>query len=62
MFIETVEKNILDFAARNGTSIYTRENSRGTLAAGVQAGNTEIEGKARMKAAQKKGDIINKCV
>ncbi|PBK60985.1 hypothetical protein ARMSODRAFT_676532 [Armillaria solidipes] len=59
---DTVEKNILDLAARRGLSLYTKENSAGTLNASsfdVAAGDKDIDSPSKKKHALK-GDFISK--
>ncbi|KAJ7595983.1 SNF2 family N-terminal domain-containing protein [Mycena floridula] len=58
---DTVEKNILDLAARRGLSLYTKENSAGTLNVSSFAAETEktvVE--AATKKKDQKGDFITK--
>ncbi|KAK7046025.1 hypothetical protein VNI00_007020 [Paramarasmius palmivorus] len=61
---ETVERNILDLAARQGLSLYTKENARGTLNSATFATNAEkqeIDSPAKRSAAKtQKGDFISK--
>ena len=60
---ETVERNILDLATRQGLSIYTQENSEGTLDltsfSGITTEKPRIDApeKKAQKGAQK-GDFI----
>ncbi|KAG6871242.1 hypothetical protein C0993_003617, partial [Termitomyces sp. T159_Od127] len=58
----TVERNILDLAARQGLSLYTKENSAGTL--NVAALSTDADSKIAdtpKKLKKKiKGDFISK--
>ena len=60
---DTVEKNILDLAAKQGQSLYTKENSAGTL--NVNPLTTQVD-KAEVDAPSKKtplkGDFVYKCV
>jgi E3 ubiquitin-protein ligase SHPRH len=57
-----VEKNILDLAARKGVSLYTKENSAGTLNITSLATGIEKEiVEAPVKKVQK-GDFISKFV
>jgi E3 ubiquitin-protein ligase SHPRH len=57
-----VERNILDLGARKGVSLYTKENSAGTLNITSLAPNVEKEVvEAPIKKVQK-GDFINKSV
>ncbi|KAA1466872.1 hypothetical protein DENSPDRAFT_831779 [Dentipellis sp. KUC8613] len=58
---DTVEKNILDLAARQGHSLYTRENAQGTLNVTPLAPDSErnvVDAPAKKK--QQKGDFIFK--
>lgn len=59
---DTVEKNILDLAARQGLSLYTKDNSAGTLNLtpfAMDAGKKTVESSGKKKQAQK-GDFIFK--
>ncbi|KAG2135375.1 SNF2 family N-terminal domain-containing protein [Suillus bovinus] len=59
---DTVEKNILDLAARQGLSLYTKDNSAGTLNLTpftMDAGKKTVESSGKKKQAQK-GDFIFK--
>ena len=59
---ETVEKTILDLAARQGLSLYTKDNSAGTLNVtpfALDAKNTASPSKGKKT---QKGDFINKYV
>ncbi|KAK0502526.1 SNF2 family N-terminal domain-containing protein [Armillaria luteobubalina] len=59
---DTVERNILDLAARRGLSLYTKENSAGTLNAAsfdIAAGDKDIDSPSKKKHALK-GDFISK--
>ena len=57
-----MERNILDLAARKGVSLYTKENSAGTLNISSLATGVEKEVvDAPVKKAQK-GDFISKFV
>ncbi|KAK0216540.1 SNF2 family N-terminal domain-containing protein [Armillaria nabsnona] len=59
---DTVERNILDLAARRGLSLYTKGNSAGTLNASsfdVAAGDKDIDSPSKKKHALK-GDFISK--
>ncbi|KAG5651063.1 hypothetical protein H0H81_009998 [Sphagnurus paluster] len=63
LVIDTVERNILDLAARQGLSLYTKENSAGTL--NVSSFSSEPNSKVvkspkKTKKAQQKGDFIFK--
>lgn len=60
---DTVERNILDLAARQGQSLYTKENAAGTLdastfAAGLE--NNTVDSPVKKKAL--KGDFVFKYV
>ncbi|KAF9484752.1 hypothetical protein BDN70DRAFT_849017 [Pholiota conissans] len=56
---ETVERNILDLAARKGLSLYTKENSRGTVSVSPFSEETDatVEDPAK-KSKNQKGDFI----
>ncbi|THG95740.1 hypothetical protein EW026_g5964 [Hermanssonia centrifuga] len=56
---DTVERNILDLAARQGLSLYTKENSAGTLTSGPITAPTKRAVDAPAKKAQK-GDFVYK--
>lgn len=59
--IDTVEKNILDLAARQGLSLYTKANSAGTL--NVSSFAMSVDKKAidsPTKKKEQKGDFISK--
>lgn len=59
---ETVEKNILDLAARQGLSLYTKGNSAGTLnvtSFALDAGK-KMDSPSKGKKKIQKGDFINK--
>ncbi|KAG7442066.1 uncharacterized protein BT62DRAFT_982607 [Guyanagaster necrorhizus] len=59
---DTVERNILDLAARRGLSLYTKGNSAGTLNAttfDVAGGDKDIDSPSKKKHALK-GDFISK--
>ncbi|KAF9261015.1 hypothetical protein L218DRAFT_981084 [Marasmius fiardii PR-910] len=64
---DTVEKNILDLAARQGHSLYTKENAMGSLNSSF-TNNTEKQaiegalkkGASRTAAKNQKGDFISK--
>lgn len=61
--LDTVEKNILDLAARQGLSLYTKENFAGTL--NTTAFTMDVEKKADSPLKKKqvqKGDFIFKWV
>ena len=51
--IETIERNILDLAARQGLSLYTQENSAGNLT------NVALASTTKGKSGQK-GDFISR--
>lgn len=53
--IDTIEKNILDLAARQGLSLYTKENSAGNLT------NVALASTTKGKSGQK-GDFISRYV
>lgn len=60
---DTVERNILDLAARQGLSLYTKANSAGTLDVSSFAHEnekTKIDNSPVKKV--QKGDFIFKCV
>lgn len=60
---DTVERNILDLAARKGLSLYTKDKAAGTL--DVSSFSQENEQKAidsPIKKKLQKGDFIFKCV
>lgn len=60
--VDTVEKNILDLAARQGLSLYTKDNSAGTLNLtpfAMDAGKKTVESSGKKNQAQK-GDFIFK--
>lgn len=56
---ETVERNILDLAARQGLSLYTKDNYAGTLTAGpvTAPGKSAID---EPKKRAQKGDFVFK--
>ena len=60
MYLDTVERNILDLAARQGLSLYTRENSEGTLDlssfSNLNAEKPQVDAPVAKKA--QKGDFI----
>lgn len=57
---DTVERNILDLAARQGLSLYTKENAAGTVnVSSFAADNDKTAVDAPIKKAQK-GDFIFK--
>ena len=60
-FIDTIERNILDLAARKGLSLYTTDNSEGTVSVSPFANDSEqaVDGPEKRKALQK-GDFIHK--
>jgi E3 ubiquitin-protein ligase SHPRH len=58
---ETVEKNILDLAARRGLSLYTKENAVGTLNTSpfaAESSGEKVDAPAKKK--DQKGDFISK--
>lgn len=60
VILDTVERNILDLAARQGLSLYTKENSAGTLnvsSLGMDAETKTVD--SPVKKVQK-GDFIFK--
>lgn len=59
--IGTIERNILDLAARKGLSLYTKENSSGTVNVSpfTQDSEQEVDGPEKRKAIQR-GDFIHK--
>jgi E3 ubiquitin-protein ligase SHPRH len=60
---DTVERNILDLAARQGQSLYTKDNSAGTLQVSSFALGTEKQpAKTLKKTKVEKGDFIFKCL
>ncbi|KAG6895596.1 hypothetical protein C0992_000476 [Termitomyces sp. T32_za158] len=61
-FIDTVERNILDLAARQGLSLYTKENSAGTLnvAALSTDADTKVADTPKKLKKKIKGDFISK--
>lgn len=61
--IDTVERNILDLAARQGLSLYTKENSAGTLnvsSLGMDSETKTVDSPVKKKV--EKGDFIFKSV
>ena len=58
---DTVERNILDLAARRGQSLYTKDHAAGTLTAGPITAPVKSGIDAPKKRAQK-GDFVFKCV
>lgn len=57
----TVERNILDLAARQGVSLYTKENAAGTL----DVSSFELDDSQKVidfPTTKKKGDFIFRCV
>jgi len=58
---DTIERNILDLAARKGLSLYTKENSSGSLnvSSFSRDNETAIEDPEKRKALQR-GDFIHK--
>jgi E3 ubiquitin-protein ligase SHPRH len=61
VFTDTIERNILDLAARKGLSLYTKENSSGSLnvSSFSKDNETAIDDPGKRKALQK-GDFIHK--
>jgi len=58
---DTVERNILDLAARNGLSLYTKDRSAGTLdVSSFSQENDQKEVDAPTKKLKQKGDFIFK--
>ncbi|KAJ4490515.1 SNF2 family N-terminal domain-containing protein [Lentinula aciculospora] len=58
---DTVERNILDLAARQGLSLYTKGNSAGTLNVSPFANEKQaIESPAKKSSKAVKGDFISK--
>ncbi|KAJ6485956.1 SNF2 family N-terminal domain-containing protein [Mycena sanguinolenta] len=58
---DTIEKNILDLAVRQGTSLYTKNNAVGSiLNVSSLAGDGEKKVDSPVKKMQKKGDFIFK--
>lgn len=55
LILDTIEKNILDLAARQGLSLYTKENSAGNLT------NVALASTTKGKGGQK-GDFISRYV
>jgi hypothetical protein len=63
LFLDTVERNILDLAARQGLSLYTVDNAVGTLNVtpfAVESNKKDVEGKTQKR--EQKGDFITKYV
>lgn len=59
--IETVEKNILDLAARQGLSLYTKDNSAGSINVTTFATDSKKNAvDAAGKNQPQKGDFIFK--
>lgn len=60
--IDTVERNILDLAARQGLSLYTKENSAGTLNVAALSTDADFKIADTPKKLKKKikGDFISK--
>lgn len=58
---DTIERNILDLAARKGLSLYTKENSSGSLnlSSFSKDSETAIDNPEKKKTLQK-GDFIHK--
>ena len=61
VFTDTIERNILDLAARKGLSLYTKENSSGSLnlSSFSKDNETAIDDPEKRKALQR-GDFIHK--
>jgi len=58
---DTVERNILDLAARKGLSLYTKDNSIGTISVSPFANESEqIIDNPEKRKAKHKGDFIYK--
>ena len=59
--LETIERNILDLAARKGLSLYTKENSSGTVSVSpfAQDNEQDVDDPEKRKSIQK-GDFIHK--
>jgi len=63
--LDTIEKNILDLAARRGLSLYTKENSTGTVNVSTFVADQEkkIEAPTKKKTGKaQKGDFISRSV
>lgn len=61
--LDTIEKNILDLAAKRGLSLYTKENAVGTLNTSPFANEANKETvDAPSKKKDQKGDFISKWV
>ena len=60
-FADTIERNILDLAARKGLSLYTKENSSGSLnvSSFSKDSETAIDNPEKRKTLQR-GDFIHK--
>lgn len=60
-FADTIERNILDLAARKGLSLYTKENSSGSLNLSTfsKDNETAIDNPEKRKTLQR-GDFIHK--
>lgn len=61
VFTDTIERNILDLAARKGLSLYTKENSSGSLnlSSFSKDSETAIDNPEKRKTLQR-GDFIHK--
>jgi len=61
-FVDTVERNILDLAARKGLSLYTKENSSGTVSVSpfAQESETTIDDPEKRRKNVQRGDFIYK--
>jgi E3 ubiquitin-protein ligase SHPRH len=65
LYSDTVERNILDLAARKGASLYTKENSAGTLNIASLATGVEkevVDAPIKNVKNVQKGDFISKSV
>jgi E3 ubiquitin-protein ligase SHPRH len=56
--LDTVERNILDLAARQGLSLYTLGNSAGTLNVSALATDADERANSSKKKKVQKGDFI----
>lgn len=61
---DTVERGILDLAAKRGLSLYTKDHAEGTLKVTSfdLDKNEGIDGPAARNSKKQKGDFIGKCV
>lgn len=59
---DTVERHILDLAARRGQSLYTKDNAAGTLTTGAitSQGEASVDSPKKKKAGEQKGDFVFK--